>query len=170
MRIIDELLNLKQKLSTTGAHHALRSFLHTGWPLRASALVAMMLLSACAGRDPKKEITGTWKIDSVYTFYSGFGSMETTIVDLEQYTYLPGDQVNVSWSGTTRGLKYDLATQDTLKYFENDREVSRYLIIKLADGRMVLRKDKPPLFAGGKQERYEIRYFSKVASSQGDSK
>ncbi|MGC3945159.1 MAG: hypothetical protein QM762_11710 [Chryseolinea sp.] len=131
--------------------------------------IGLCLLYACTPADPHKEIQGTWKIDSVYTFYNGFGRMETTIVDLEEYTYLADGQVDVSWSGTTRNMRYDLSTQDTLKYFENQHEVSRYQIVKLGEGRMVLRKDKPPLFSGGSQERYEVRYFSRVpASSPGN--
>ena len=141
----------------------LRSFLHRHGPSNVVPVaIGLALLWSCSGKDPHQAIQGTWKIDSVFTFYNGFGSMETTIVDLEQYTYLPDGRVDVSWSGTTRSMLYDLSTQDTLKYFENKHEVSRYQILKLGGDRMVLRKDKPPLFSGAKQERYEIRYFSRV--------
>ncbi|MEJ1242455.1 lipocalin family protein [Chryseolinea sp. T2] len=153
----------RQIFHTTGVRDVLRSFLQRHTPAGFSLLaIGLGLLCACSPKDPRQAIEGTWKIDSVFTFYNGFGSMETTIVDLEQYTYLPDGKVNVSWSGTTRTMLYDLSAQDTLKYIENNHEVSRYQILKLGGDRLVLRKDKPPLFSGAKQERYEIRYFSRV--------
>ena len=133
--------------------------------VRNAYLFVLVLISACTARDQHNEIAGTWKIDSVYTYYNGFGSMETTIVDLEQYTYLPDGTVDVSWSGTTRSMQYDLSARDTLKYYENKIEVSRYVILKLASNRMVLRKEKAPLFSGKGQQRYEIRYFSRLQPS-----
>lgn len=153
----------------SGAVKSLRSFFLSTC-LRQLRFLAFVLFAgySCAPRDLHTEIEGTWKIDSVYTYYNGFSSMETTIIDLEQYTYLPDGQVNVSWMGSTRKMTYDLAARDTLKYFENEHEVSRYQIINLRDGHMILRKDKPPLFAGGAQDRYEIRYFSRVKPGKND--
>ena len=160
--MIDGLLTIGKITPATGVYQTLRSLLLVRIQPWATSVAAVLILYACTSRDLSKDIGGTWKIDSVYTFYNGFGSMETTIVDLEQYTYLPNGQVDMSWSGTTRSMRYDLSIQDTLKYFEDEREVSRYQILELDNNRMVLKKDKQPLFSGGRQERYEIRYFSKV--------
>jgi hypothetical protein len=52
---------------------------------------------------------------------------------------------------------------DTLRYENPALHVSEKYFVMKADGQqLVLRKEKKVLFKGKDQERYEIRYFSRV--------
>jgi hypothetical protein len=54
---------------------------------------------------------------------------------------------------------------DSLTYTTADhRRIDGLLILTLTDQQLVLKKEKAPLFKGEKQERYEIKYFSKVTN------
>ena len=52
---------------------------------------------------------------------------------------------------------------DSLTYANlDDKRIDGLLILTLNDQQLVLKKEKGPLFKGDKQERYEIKYFSRV--------
>ncbi len=118
------------------------------------------LLQNCH-RDRNLLLQGTWKVDSVYSFYNGFTNVEKDVIDLEEYTYLPDGNVDVTWHGSTKSWKYQLVGSDSLVYFEDQREVSRYSVLSFHQRRLVLRKELSPIFGGKGQDRYEIRFFSK---------
>jgi hypothetical protein len=62
-----------------------------------------------------------------------------------------------------RFFLYELHTQDTLVHRRLDAKIfEKFLILKLDEDQLVLKKDLSPLFKGNNQERYEIRYFSSV--------
>lgn len=124
-------------------------------------LVFMLVMSGC-GKNHREMIVGKWKIDSIYTYYNGYGMMDGDSLDLEQYSYYENGDVDVSWLGSTKQMKYALKGRDSLLYFENGGEASRYLIIGLTSQQLILKKTKKPLFNGSGQERYEVRYFSRV--------
>jgi hypothetical protein len=88
--------------------------------------------------------------------------MESDSLDLEQYTYDAQGRVRVAWLGTTREMTYKLVGADSLYYFKDGQDVSRFRILGLNDTQLVLRKNKPPLFTGNGQERYEVRYFTRI--------
>lgn len=119
-----------------------------------------MLTQSCH-QDRNLLLQGTWKVDSVYSFYNGFANIEKDVMGLEEYTYLPDGTVNVTWRGSTRSWKYQLVGSDSLVYFEGQHEVSRFNILSIEERRLVLRKDLKPIFKGKDQDRYEIRFFSK---------
>jgi hypothetical protein len=61
-----------------------------------------------------------------------------------------------------RYLFYELK-QDTLTYTDNkSRIVEKFTVLSIADEQLALQKKKTPLFNEKRQDRYEIRYLSKV--------
>lgn len=124
-------------------------------------LVFVLVMWGCR-KNHQEMIVGKWKIDSIYTYYNGYGMMEADSLDLEQYSYKENGDVNVSWLGSTKQMKYTLKGRDSLFYFENGSEASRYLIIGLTGQQLILKKTKKPLFNSSGQERYEVRYFSRI--------
>lgn len=109
----------------------------------------------------KKILVGAWKTDSTFMFYNGFSqSQYKEGADWATHLYHADGKVEEQKFGTSRKHRYDLQA-DTLIWFDAN-EGQRFLILELQPKRMVLKKSKPPLFPGENQERYEIRYFSKI--------
>lgn len=126
------------------------------------APLLFILLAWGCGKDRREMIVGKWKVDSIYTYYNGYGTMDGDSLDLEQYSYEENGDMKVSWLGSTKQMMYTLKGRDSLLYFENGLEASRYVIVGLNSKQLVLKKTKQPLFNGNGQERYEVRYFSRV--------
>lgn len=109
----------------------------------------------------QKLLVGAWKTDSTFMFYNGFSqSQYEEGSDWAKHLYHADGKVEEQKFGTSRKHRYTLQA-DTLTWFDSKGE-QRFLILELQPKRMVLKKIKPPLFPGQHQERYEIRYFSKL--------
>jgi hypothetical protein len=109
----------------------------------------------------KKLLVGAWKTDSTFMFYNGFSqSQYKEGADWATHLYHADGKVEEQKFGTSRKHSYALQA-DTLTWFDANGE-QRFLILELQPKRLVLKKIKPPLFPGQHQERFEIRYFSKL--------
>jgi hypothetical protein len=109
----------------------------------------------------QQQLVGAWKTDSTFMFYNGFSqSQYKEGADWATHVYHSDGKVEEQKFGTSRKHRYALQA-DTLTWFDANGE-QRFLVLELHPKRMVLKKIKPPLFPGQHQERYEIRYFSKL--------
>jgi hypothetical protein len=114
-------------------------------------------------KDSSKWIEGTWKIDSIYTYYNGYGFTRHDVHEEPVHHYQPDGRLRMTKEKEFRFFFYDLPDEDTLVYRKLDKEMlEKFFIVKIDQRQLVLRKERPPVFGGGNQERYEIKYFSKV--------
>ncbi len=125
-------------------------------------ILAIITLHSC-GSAPETTIRGVWKVDSVYLYYNGF----------EQRQYQPGSDwatYHYNPEGTVREIKFDTYRSysydfigDTLLWRSAAGQLQgKYEILLLSPERMVLKKEKAPIFPGKNQERFEVRYFSRT--------
>ncbi|MBX3255520.1 MAG: hypothetical protein KF862_15370 [Chitinophagaceae bacterium] len=122
-----------------------------------------LTLQQCKRADVRSAITGTtWQTDSIYDYYNGFGYMNRTPYPKEIFRYRK-DSI-ATHEGMDRELLFYYSTTDTsivLRDMQGNL-VSDFKILQLTDKNMVLKKNRDFIFPGKNQERYEIRYFSKL--------
>ena len=123
--------------------------------------MAGLLLQSCFS-SPADMLTGTWQMDSTYYYYNGFDYTSTNNLQKESYQYSPDGIVKVKTFQDQ--LFFHFLVQDTLlAYTDGEGKLTnQYAILKMNEHQLVLKKDKAPVFKGAHQQRYEIRYFSKI--------
>jgi hypothetical protein len=110
----------------------------------------------------QKLLLGAWKTDSTFLYYNGFIRRQYEQgEDWATHLYHQDGKVEEQKFGTSRAHQYAWDA-DNLIWSGSEGE-QRFLVLELNAKRMVLKKIKPPLFPGENQERYEIRYFSKLS-------
>lgn len=123
-------------------------------------LISIVILCVRCGTKNLTDLHGTWKVDSVYTFYNGFDMTNTGQEPL--YHFQSDGRLRMTQDVEFRYFKYkihgDSLTYSTLE----DKRIDGLLIVALNDNSLILKKDKSLLFKGGNQQRFEIKYFSKV--------
>ena len=131
----------------------------------ASILLTVFCLFACKNSTPQELIIGTWKIDSTYTYYNGFDfTQRVADGNWATYVYEKDGMMKEIKKGYLQQYFFELPAEDTLVVTSvKGGQHATFNILYLNQGQLVLKKSKDPVFGGGgKQERYEIRYFSKI--------
>lgn len=127
-----------------------------------SLLVFVTLLAGCAP-DKRELLQGSWKIDSVYSYYNGFGFTRSNTEEEPLQHYQPDGRLRMTREAEFRFFFYEMPASDTLVHRSLDKKMlSKYQIVKLDHEHMVLRKEMEPVFPGKGQVRYELRYFSRI--------
>lgn len=128
-----------------------------------SILLGFLLVS-CSNKPRKQWLIGSWKVDSVYSYYNGFSYWQKEEGhDWARYVYHPDGQMDEIKFDNPRHYRY-LLSNDTL-YWESVSESGGgwFKVLQLKPQQMVLRKEKAPMFGDQTEERYEIRFFSRLA-------
>jgi hypothetical protein len=129
--------------------------------IHACALFICMtfLLAQCHTKNAK-DLHGTWKVDSIYSFYNGFDMTSPGQEPL--YHFQPDGRLRMTQDKEFRYFIYKVQG-DSLSYTTlEDKRVDGLLIVTLDDQHLVLKKEKPLLFKGTNQQRFEIKYLSRV--------
>ena len=125
----------------------------------ALVICITFLFTQCRTRNTN-DLLGTWKVDSVYSFYNGFDMTSPGQEPL--YHFQPDGRLRMTQDKEFRYFMYTVQA-DSLTYSTlDDKRVDGLLIVTLNDQQLVLKKEKAPLFKSDRQERYEIKYFSRV--------
>ena len=124
-------------------------------------------LSACENKTRQDLIVGAWKIDSTYTYYNGFDFVQRAPDgDWPTYIYEKDGMMKEMKAGYFQHYFFEFHSEDTLVVSSTrGGENATFNILNLDAAQMALKKSKKPVFSGGGQERYEIRYFSRITSS-----
>jgi hypothetical protein len=118
-----------------------------------------LMLIQCRDRDIH-DLQGSWRVDSVYSFYNGFDMTSPGQEPL--YHFQPDGRLRMTKDKEFRYFVYKVHN-DSLTYMTlDDKIVDALLIMEVNDQHLILKKDKSLLFKGRNQQRYEIKYFSKV--------
>jgi hypothetical protein len=131
------------------------------------SLVLSLLHSSCQQDINRTHLLGSsWKIDSIYRFYNGFEQRAFGEADDPTYQYLSGGKVREQKGQDYQEYLLRWIEPDTLLYQAPDgAEIGRYQVLQLKPDRLVLKRQKPFIFSGKGQSRYEIRYFSRKVSA-----
>jgi hypothetical protein len=120
---------------------------------------SVMFFARCGTRN-MSDLLGTWKVDSVYSYYNGFSMISASQEPL--YHFQEDGQLRMTQNNEFRNFVYHVQG-DSLTYSTlDDKRVDGLLILTLNDQHLVLKKTKSHLFKGVNQERYEVKYFSKI--------
>ena len=125
------------------------------------SIAAVLLLAGCRHYNTA-DLQGSWKIDSIRTFYNGFTMATAAAGDEPLQHYEPEGRLRMTQGTEFRYFLYELR-DDTLTQFTTEHQkLETFTVVQLDAGHLVLRKEKKPLFQGKEQQRYETRYYSKV--------
>lgn len=125
-----------------------------------SIIIAMLSLAAC--RPNPTDLQGTWKIDSITTFYNGFTMTTAAAGDEPIQHYEPEGRLRMTKGTEFRYFLYELRS-DTLTHLTTEHNrIETFTIVELDQNRLVLQMEKKPLFKERNQRRYETRFFSRV--------
>ena len=121
------------------------------------------LFTQCGGPDNHLLLQGTWKTDSIYSYYNGFGFTRRGLEEEPLHHYEQEGRLRMTRGNESRSFFYDMRNGDTLIHRNLDKEIlETFLILNLNTNRLVLKKEMRPIFGGIDQERSEVRYFSRV--------
>ena len=122
-----------------------------------------MAFFRCSNRESKYSLEGTWRMDSVYSYYNGFAFTRKDIYDEPLQRYEPGGSLIMTLGKESRTFYFSMPVQDSVVHLAPDKSVlDKFAIVKLDNDILALKKSLNPVFNGPQQERYEVRYFSKV--------
>lgn len=128
------------------------------------AIVSALLCSSC-GPKPEELLLGSWQVDSVYSYYNGFDFWQYEQgPDWATYEYTSDGKMKEIKFGTFRPYRYRLSGDTLFWIAGSEPQAGWFQILELRADFMVLKREKSPIFSGEAQERYEIRFFSRVAS------
>ncbi|MFO7826732.1 MAG: hypothetical protein R6V72_22560 [Cyclobacterium sp.] len=120
-----------------------------------------VLLSACQ-RNTEQQLLGKWKLDSAYYHYNQFGFSSGDWHQEEVYEFLPSGETRTIAQNSFLSNEYEIK-DGQLRYLDKEGVLINTYEILLVDGdQLVLRAEKEPLFKGNNQNRFEVRYFSKL--------
>ncbi|GAO42718.1 hypothetical protein [Flavihumibacter petaseus] len=128
----------------------------------AAFIFCSLLSSASCGHPAEVNITGNWRLDSIYDYYNGFSFTNKNPSPQEVYEYR--DNNTVLRKGMGEQLEYRYHRNDSILSLSDQtgRPADEFVILHVDDNLMALKKNKSPLFGGKNQRRYEVRYFSRV--------
>jgi hypothetical protein len=116
----------------------------------------------CSNKD-LSDLHGTWKLDSMYNFYNGFGHTSFDVQDFPRHQYQDGGQLTMTKDQEVRYFTYEIHPPDTLMHRRPDGKViEKSIILSVNQTQLVLKKELSPVFKGKNQYRYEVKYFSRV--------
>jgi hypothetical protein len=126
-------------------------------------LAASFLILRCGSADKQTSILGSWRVDSICTYYNGFTFVRKDIIDEPLLEYQSEGKLKMSKGEESRMFLFNITAQDTLYHRTADQKtLEKYSILKLNTAQLILRKEMIPVFKGMNQQRYELRYLSKV--------
>ncbi len=109
-------------------------------------------------------LQGSWKTDSVYSYYNGFGFTRHEVEEEPLLHYKPDGNLTMTRGKETRSFFYEMPSGDTLIHRRPDKEIlEKYVILKVDKDHLILKREMRPVFKGMNQERSEVRYYSRVS-------
>ena len=118
--------------------------------------------SSCNSGVDQKKLQGAWRIDSLYDFYNGFTYMNRNPQPAEVHVYKGEHTMLRRGMGHERPYYYSIDGNKLMMSDTLGAPASPHIVLRLDSSQLVLKKESAPIFPGEKQERYVIRYFTKI--------
>ncbi len=125
------------------------------------AILLACLLTACS-TNYNAGIIGSWQIDSVFDYHSGFTFMDTAPFPSEVHEYRENGTMLRKGMGEVK--EYYFTIQEDLlsiRDLPDAVKTNDLQIIKLEKNQLILKKNKRSVFPNSKEIRYEYRYFTR---------
>ena len=127
------------------------------------ALFAFVLVFfSCKSSINDSTLHGAWRNDSLYDFYNGFSFMNRSPQPAEVHVYKEGHTMLRRGMGHEKKYYYEIKGNQIVISDSLGSPETGHSIIKLDSNQLILKREKAPIFAGEKQVRYEIRFFTRV--------
>ena len=117
---------------------------------------------SCNSGVDQKKLQGAWRIDSLYDFYNGFTYMNRNPQPAEVHVYQGEHTMLRRGMGHERPYYYSIDGNKLMMSDTLGAPASPHIVLRLDSSQLVLKKESAPIFPGEKQERYVIRYFTKI--------
>ncbi|NHE56320.1 hypothetical protein [Cyclobacterium plantarum] len=127
----------------------------------AITLVLFSVLFCACQSQPEKQILGKWKLDSAYYHYNQFGFSSDGWHQEEVYEFLPSGEARTRAQHSQVSNAFEVKGNQLSYFDEQGTLINTYEILAINRNHLVLRAEKEPLFKGGNQNRFEVRYFSR---------
>ena len=131
-----------------------------------NVLILVILVTGCKQAIDPVELIGTWKKDSVYRYYNGYGYTTSDFDEEPLHEYLPDQVLKMKLKNEERFFAYEISGDSIFHLNNKTRRTDRFYVLKLNDERLVLRKKLMPVFPGKNQEHFEVQYFSRIHSEK----
>lgn len=123
----------------------------------------LVILIGCEEEVQQSAILGSWKVDSIQTYYNQFTSLIPGDIDHPTYEYLEGNKIREQKEGDFREFIYEWPAPDSMIFRSPAGEtIASFQVLHLSGDRMVLKLKMNPIFEGKGQERFEIRHYSRI--------
>jgi hypothetical protein len=125
------------------------------------ALFSILLLSSC---DSSSDINlmGAWRLDSVYDYHNGFAYTNKTPYPSEVHVYQPDSTFLRRGMGHENKYLFQVNENQLLIKETNGSPGAKLIIIRIDSTQLALKKEKNLIFPGKNQERFEIRFFTRI--------
>jgi hypothetical protein len=128
-----------------------------------AVLGLFLVIIQCSKQDNRSLLAGTWRTDSVYSYYNGFGFTQHDAPEEPLHRYDLDGSLTMILRNESRNFLYTMPAHDSLIHLTPENQIlGKFQILKLSHKFMALKRLKKTVFTSDRQERYEIRYFSRA--------
>lgn len=107
-------------------------------------------------------LVGSWRLDSIYYFDNGFTYTNRAPYPSEVHVYRSDSTFLRRGMGRENRYTYSLNIKELLIKDSSDGPGAKLTIIRADSTVLAIRKEKSLIFPGKNQERFEIRFFTRL--------
>lgn len=136
-----------------------------GSELKWVLLIFLISVSGCTS-PVGDQLVGEWRLDSAYYFYNNFEYAGDSWHQKEIYEFTTDGVALTKVVKSSISNQYIVKGKELIYLDEQGNLLNTYEIVKLTKNLLALKTEKKPLFKGPNQNRYQVRYFSRVSAAK----
>lgn len=136
-----------------------------GSELKWVLLIFLISVSGCTS-PVGDQLVGEWRLDSAYYFYNNFEYAGDSWHQKEIYEFTTDGVALTKVVKSSISNQYIVKGKELIYLDEQGNLLNTYEIVKLTKNLLALKTEKKPLFKGPNQNRYQVRYFSRVSTAK----
>lgn len=123
--------------------------------------LCLVLLTSCTSQKDTS-LTGSWKLDSIFYFDNGFTYTNKAPYPAEVHVYKEDSTFLRRGMGRENSFVFSLRNNELFIRDTSNGSIAKFTILSSNKKTLTIRKEKSAIFAGKNQERYEIRFFTRL--------
>lgn len=136
-----------------------------GSELKWVLIIFLISVSGCTS-PVGDQLVGEWRLDSAYYFYNNFEYAGDSWHQKEIYEFTTDGVALTKVVKSSISNQYIVKGKELIYLDEQGNLLNTYEIVKLTKNLLALKTEKKPLFKGPNQNRYQVRYFSRVSTAK----
>jgi hypothetical protein len=136
-----------------------------GSELKWVLIIFLISVSGCTS-PVGDQLVGEWRLDSAYYFYNNFEYAGDSWHQKEIYEFTTDGVALTKVVKSSISNQYIVKGKELIYLDEQGNLLNTYEIVKLTKNLLALKTEKKPLFKGPNQNRYQVRYFSRVSAAK----